>query len=607
MRRYSCGRFGHRVGFLTAAAAVLLLMLFPGPAFATPPANDNRAAPTPIAAFPATVEGTTVEATVERLDPQVSQCGRVESTVWYRIDLAPDGTVVLDLSGAGFAPVLRVYNIGRSAIDELVCSSAKTAGTATVGFETTRGSSYLVLVGKKPGTADGAFTLKAALFLPPPNDARSQAKKMGKLPTTVKGSTLGATYDDNDPEGCGMDTGTVWYSLAPGTAERLIVTLRAGLSRRIDGGPAAGQIRDGGGGLQGDEQERVGSSTGAGDEGCDLPGRRRAEGENPRPVISRCMCSAARRERRHPAGSSKFGTAGGTLNGLTNVNDLWWVAMSSGSTYRISFSSNPCVPMTVRHKGKTVGSMSCGGYTTFTPGPDGGGHYLVEVVAPAGTGSASYRLRVVRAGTDDIGVGAPIENLATVHGALAPASVDVVDIYHFDVVERSDVRLRLGGNTPFALVLLTDSGNRISTGSSQIRRQLERGRYVVAVRAEIGAPAAGYTLGLVVRHITTTTLKASTLEPAPGTAVQLAIATAPSPGAGTVKVQVDRFDPLSGWHFYRMMNVSAGVGSIAWTPPALGRWRVRASFVGTLMFSPSRSGYVSLLVAAPLPPVASPL
>ena len=166
MRRYSCGRFGHRVGFLTAAAAVLLLMLFPGPAFATPPANDNRAAPTPIAAFPATVEGTTVEATVERLDPQVSQCGRVESTVWYRIDLAPDGTVVLDLSGAGFAPVLRVYNIGRSAIDELVCSSAKTAGTATVGFETTRGSSYLVLVGKKSGTADGAFTLKAALFLP---------------------------------------------------------------------------------------------------------------------------------------------------------------------------------------------------------------------------------------------------------------------------------------------------------------------------------------------------------------------------------------------------------------------------------------------------------
>jgi hypothetical protein len=51
-----------------------------------------------------------------------------------------------------------------------------------------------------------------------------------------------------------------------------------------------------------------------------------------------------------------------------------------------------------------------------------------------------------------------------------------------------------------------------------------------------------------------------------------------------------------------MMSVSAGVGSISWTPPALGRWRVRASFAGTLMFGPSRSGYVSLLVAAKLPP-----
>src|SRR6478735_3021214 len=152
MRRYSCGRFGHRVGFLTAAAAVLLLMLFPAPAFATPPANDNRAAPTPIAAFPAAVEGTTVDATVERLDPQVSQCGRVESTVWYRIDQAPDGTIVLDVSGSGLAPVLRVYDLARSSIEERVCASAKAGGIASTAFETSRGASYLILLGKRPGT-----------------------------------------------------------------------------------------------------------------------------------------------------------------------------------------------------------------------------------------------------------------------------------------------------------------------------------------------------------------------------------------------------------------------------------------------------------------------
>ena len=114
-------------GLIAAAAAATALAAAPG-ALAAPPVNDNRAAPAPVAAFPATVEGTTVEATVERLDPQVSQCGRVESTVWYRIDLAPDGTVVLDVTGAGLAPVLRVYHIGKSAIDELVCSSAKAGG-----------------------------------------------------------------------------------------------------------------------------------------------------------------------------------------------------------------------------------------------------------------------------------------------------------------------------------------------------------------------------------------------------------------------------------------------------------------------------------------------
>ena len=51
-----------------------------------------------------------------------------------------------------------------------------------------------------------------------------------------------------------------------------------------------------------------------------------------------------------------------------------------------------------------------------------------------------------------------------------------------------------GGSSPYALVLMTDSGGRISTSGSQVRRQLDRGRYVVAVRAEIGAPASSYTL-----------------------------------------------------------------------------------------------------------------
>lgn len=71
---------GH--GTAVAAFALVALLSFPGLARATPPPNDNRASAEVIPSFPVTIQGTTVEATLERLDPQVSDCGRVESTVW---------------------------------------------------------------------------------------------------------------------------------------------------------------------------------------------------------------------------------------------------------------------------------------------------------------------------------------------------------------------------------------------------------------------------------------------------------------------------------------------------------------------------------------------
>ena len=51
---------------------------------------------------------------------------------------------------------------------------------------------------------------------------------------------------------------------------------------------------------------------------------------------------------RAPGKQLQNGSARGTLNGLTNVNDIWWVAMQPGSTYRVAMSSRPCVP---RHCG----------------------------------------------------------------------------------------------------------------------------------------------------------------------------------------------------------------------------------------------------------------
>src|SRR6188508_2166816 len=132
-----------RSGLLLATALVLV---FVPAAAAAPPENDNRASAAVIPAFPTDVHGTLAEATVERLDPQTSECGSVAATVWYRIDVAPDGIInVAVKAAAGVAPVVRVYRRLASSIEEVDCGVGAAGATASASFETTRGAGYLIL------------------------------------------------------------------------------------------------------------------------------------------------------------------------------------------------------------------------------------------------------------------------------------------------------------------------------------------------------------------------------------------------------------------------------------------------------------------------------
>jgi hypothetical protein len=81
----------------------------------------------------------------------------------------------------------------------------------------------------------------------------------------------------------------------------------------------------------------------------------------------------------------------------------------------------------------------------------------------------------------------------------------------------------------------------------------------------------------------------------PGSIVELRPAVT-NATAGAVEIQIDRFDPLTGWHFNRLLRTAAGE-SIGWAPPAEGRWRARAAYKGTLDASPSRSAYAFVLVS----------
>ena len=287
-----------------------------------------------------------------------------------------------------------------------------------------------------------------------------------------------------------------------------------------------------------------------------------------------------------------------SVNGATDVNDLWSVRLRRGVTYRIAFSSSPCAGAVLRARARRF-RLACNSYLAFTPGRDGGGQYTIEVSAYAAQ-PHHYRLRVAKASADDVGIGVELTANSSRSGRLSPSGVDVVDLYHFDVQRLSEVRLGLSlpAGRPYTLAVLTDSGSRLSSGSARARLRLDRGRYVVAVQAPVGSSAGRYRLTLRLRDVTNTSVRVSAVEISPGSAVTIFCEVSPASG-GLVELQIDRFDPLTGWHFYRVLRVRAG-SSISWRPPAPGRWRLRATFLGTSSAARSRSGYAHVVVARPI-------
>jgi hypothetical protein len=579
----------------------LVALAFMAPALAPPP-NDNRADAQLLPSFPASAHGTTVDATVERLDPQVSKCGRVDATVWYRIESAPDGTIVASVQGSGaLAPVVHIYRRNPSNISEVACGTATAGGKAVASVAAVRGAGYLILVGHKPGGTSGDFDLQADLVLPPDNDERSQAEPVGRLPATRHGTTLGATSDDY--RNCRMSGGGVWYRFTGPATGRVIAQLAAG---ERDGVVAAfhrvrGDVREIGCQETGNRGRAVlAFATDRGGQYLLLVGDR--AGSSPGDFTLTIRAGEAPEQL--PGRALPRGGTRGSVDGLTDVNDIWSVHLAQGRTYRISFSSAPCALARVRRGSSTLRTFECRGYTTFTPGPNGGGRYAVEVEAPPNTRRHNYRLQVVAAGADDLGVGIELRPGSSRRGGLSPGGVDVVDLYHFDVVRPSEARLSLvrSAGRSFTLVLLTDSGRRLTGGGTGIRRRLPRGRYVIAVEAPPGTSSGTYRLTLRLRTLTSTSVLISgtrSAEVEPGTTVSIACTVTPGNSVGRIELQIDRFDTLTGWSFQRRMRIQVGA-AVAWRPPAAGRWRVSARFLGTHESAPSHSGYAFVLVAKPL-------
>jgi hypothetical protein len=198
-----------------------------------------------------------------------------------------------------------------------------------------------------------------------------------------------------------------------------------------------------------------------------------------------------------------------------------------------------------------------------------------------------------------------LHNFQRARGVLNANRIDVVDVYRFDVLQRSltDISLDVPSGDDFALVLVGVGGRRIGSGGTEegITVRTKPGRYYLQVRARHGS-AGRYRLTRASRIITRTSLHPTPFKSAPGGSVDLRVGVTPSAG-GPVTVLVERFDPIAGWQFSRRFERRIGAGgsvSVVYRPPSIGRYRAIATFNGTKVAAGSTSGVRHFRVTEPL-------
>jgi hypothetical protein len=215
-----------------------------------------------------------------------------------------------------------------------------------------------------------------------------------------------------------------------------------------------------------------------------------------------------------------------------------------------------------------------------------------------------FHLQVAPAGPAETAPGIGLGNYAHAHGRLDGRGISVLRLYRLDVTSHSNLTLRLiaPGSADFNLQLRNQNGNVIEcqcggSGSQTLQHQLVTGRYyaVVSVR---DATAGNFTLVRESRTITSTSLSFSSAKAAPGEGLGIDVKVSPA-ASGPVTVEIERFDPVFGWQFYRQDHVFASEGSASdpFTPPAVGRWRAKATYEGSRTSSPSAVGFSYLLVS----------
>jgi hypothetical protein len=464
--------------------------------------------------------------------------------------------------------------------------------------------------------AAGAMLVAApVLAAAPGNDSRERPQQLTSLPADIGGTTLSSTKDDDDPVStCGGSGGSVWYRLDPGKDERVVVELQA--NGDLDAA------------LEVFQRERSQLTS----VGCDQTDRkgagsltvrvkrgesyliRVAERAGSAPGTFRLTVFTPQPSPSFPGARLPRKGVTRTLDRVQNTEDAFRVTLREGVTYRINEADSIDGCMRLELYGPNSHSfdsedavLRCGGYTLFTPGPGDGGRWSLRVVASSSfRGAQRYHLQVARAGPDDTSPGRFITNFAKVRGGLRGSGIDVVDLYRFDVTRRSAtfISLDTSSSNTFDVILTNDGGRRLACGcgdegGTELHRGLRPGRYFIAVRAWPGSRGR-YTLRRASRTITSAKItfngqRRSVISP--GASAQLAITVNPSVGGPKV-FDVERFDPIDGWQFFRRFHTSGG--AVSFHPPAVGKYRARGAYRGTREAAPANTGFAYLTVQSAL-------
>jgi hypothetical protein len=152
------------------AAAALFAVAAQAQAAPTPlpePPNDALTNAQAIHSLPATINGTTVGATIEASEAESACAPATTHSVWYSVRPSTAERIAVNLSAGGeLDGTVDVYHAVRSQLSDVACQASDSHGKASLTFRASKNGLYEIRVAARQGSQLGPFTLE--VFLPTP-------------------------------------------------------------------------------------------------------------------------------------------------------------------------------------------------------------------------------------------------------------------------------------------------------------------------------------------------------------------------------------------------------------------------------------------------------